>query len=264
MRIPSMWIMCLAFLSSRLMQNQGVKGRMRGVFVYSNEDKADELKTTTAAAGALVHMSDIESPSLSAADTATVYIQTGSPSTMAQRYSGVCTKEGKRCSDMSKYYSKMCADWLLWLKRLQCIGKDSLTLFYTGLPSWDWFEHVHLILILHVLKSCQLFKLQPKRWNVACFCLIILLEDIAYRIGIAKSTVTTVCHLWFEVMATRLKFLIKWAPKEIVQKSMPQIFEETYPLAWCTIDSPEIERPVGYQARAKTYSNYKNTILQSF
>ena len=31
-------------------------------------------------------------------------------------------------------------------------------------------------------------------------------------------------------MATRLKYLIKWAPKEIVQDNMPQIFKETYPI----------------------------------
>jgi len=37
-------------------------------------------------------------------------------------------------------------------------------------------------------------------------------------------------------MATRLKFLTKWAPKEIVPESMPQIFKETYPLARCIID----------------------------
>ena len=57
-------------------------------------------------------------------------------------------------------------------------------------------------------------------------------------------------------MAVRLSFLIKWAPKEIVQDNMPQI---TYPLTRCIIDCSEIfiERPASYQARAKTYSNYK-------
>ena len=60
-------------------------------------------------------------------------------------------------------------------------------------------------------------------------------------------------------MATRLKFLIKWAPKEIVQDNMPQIFKETYPLTRCIIDCSEIfiERPFAYEARDKTYSNYK-------
>jgi len=40
---------------------------------------------------------------------------------------------------------------------------------------------------------------------------------------------------------------------------MPQIFKETYRLARCIIDCTEIfiEQPVAYQARAKTYSNYK-------
>ena len=40
---------------------------------------------------------------------------------------------------------------------------------------------------------------------------------------------------------------------------MPQIFKETYPLTRCIIDCSEIfiERPFAYEARGKTYSNYK-------
>ena len=65
-------------------------------------------------------------------------------------------------------------------------------------------------------------------------------------------------------MATRLEFLIKWSPKEIVQANMPKIFKETYPLTRCIIDCSEIfiERPLSFTARSKTYSNYKkhNTV----
>ena len=45
---------------------------------------------------------------------------------------------------------------------------------------------------------------------------------------------------------------------------MPQLFKETYPSARCIIDCSEIfiERPLSFQARAQTYSNYKkhNTV----
>lgn len=46
--------------------------------------------------------------------------------------------------------------------------------------------------------------------------------------------------------------------------NMPQIFKDFYPRTRCIIDCYEIfiERPCAYQARAKTYSNYKkhNTV----
>lgn len=65
-------------------------------------------------------------------------------------------------------------------------------------------------------------------------------------------------------MAVHLKFLIKWPPREIIQSNMPQLFKETYPSARCIIDCSEIfiERPLSFQARAQTYSNYKkhNTV----
>ena len=45
---------------------------------------------------------------------------------------------------------------------------------------------------------------------------------------------------------------------------MPQIFKDLYPSCRCIIDCSEIfiERPLSFQARAQTYSNYKkhNTI----
>ena len=92
----------------------------------------------------------------------------------------------------------------------------------------------------------------------------LLIEDLAYRFGIAKSTVTNVFNTWIDVMATRLKFLVKWPTWEMAQANMPQIFKETYPSARCIIDCSEvfIERPLAFQPRAQTYSQYKkhNTI----
>ena len=90
-------------------------------------------------------------------------------------------------------------------------GNDSMTKFYTGLPSWDVFEHVYSILISHVPKKWSAnSKLQPRDELLLVLVhlrLNLLLEDIAF--GIAKSTVTTIINLWIDVMATRLKFLIK-------------------------------------------------------
>ena len=142
-------------------------------------------------------------------------------------------------------------------------GNDTMTKFYTGLPSWDVFEHVYSIVAPHVPKKWSTnSKLQPRDELLLVLMrlrLNTLIEDLAYRFGIAKSTVTTICNLWIDVMSVRLKFLIKWADKEVIDANMPKIFRETYPLTRCIIDCSEIfiERPVAYQARAKTYSNYK-------
>ena len=43
-----------------------------------------------------------------------------------------------------------------------------------------------------------------------------LLEDLDYRFDIAKSTVSHVFSTWIDVMAIRLKFLVKWPTKEMV------------------------------------------------
>lgn len=51
---------------------------------------------------------------------------------------------------------------------------------------------------------------------------------------------------------------------EHTRHNLPQIFKDLYPRTRCIIDCSEIfiERPHGFQARARTYSNYKkhNTV----
>ena len=61
-----------------------------------------------------------------------------------------------------------------------------------------------------------------------------------------------------------MKFLISWPPREIVQQNMPPLFKELFPNCRCIIDCSEIfiEIPTSFDARAKTFSNYKkhNTV----
>ena len=96
-------------------------------------------------------------------------------------------------------------------------------------------------------------------------CLDLRVQDIAYRFSIAKSTVVTIFNAWIDVMAIRLQFLIKWSPKEIIQASMPQIFNETYPLTQCITDCSEIlSNGLSFQACAKTYSENKRHNTATF
>ena len=89
-------------------------------------------------------------------------------------------------------------------------------------------------------------------------------QDMAYRFGVSLGKVTNIFHEWLEIMSMRLKFLIMWPSREIVSENMPQVLKDLYPRARCIIDCSEVftERPTSFQARAKTYSNYKkhNTV----
>ena len=92
----------------------------------------------------------------------------------------------------------------------------------------------------------------------------LMFEDLAVRFNIGQSTADDIFQKWIDVIFVRLKFLIAWPEKDIVQSNMPQIFKDTYPNTRCIIDCSEvfIERPYMYYARAQTYSNYKkhNTV----
>ena len=94
--------------------------------------------------------------------------------------------------------------------------------------------------------------------------LSLLVADLSYQFKISNSTVTTVFFQWIEVLYSRLKFLVMWPSREILQHNMPQIFKETFSSTRCRRDCFEIfiERPYSFEARAQTHSNYKkhNTV----
>ena len=231
----------------------------RHLRLQHRREKVAELEATTAAAEALLSMSEeVESLDVHTSTTASVSTQTDSPSTVEQSIKACVLAQTQSVQACPSVIGRgVQTDFHQGFGASFIEGSDPKTNFYTGLPSWDVFEQVYLILIPKKWTELQprdelLLVLMRLRLNL-------LLEDIAHRFGIAKSTVTTICNLWIDVMAVRLSFLIKWAPKEIVQDNMPQIFRATYPLTRCIIDCSEIfiERPASYQARAKTYSNYK-------
>jgi len=80
----------------------------RHVRLQQRREKASELKATTAAAETFVYMSEVESPSLSAADTANVYTQTDSPSTVAQG-NQVCAPRKVKCAQVCQSVIQRCA-----------------------------------------------------------------------------------------------------------------------------------------------------------
>ena len=145
---------------------------------------------------------------------------------------------------------------------------DKATSFNTGLPTWKLYQHVSSYLIQkYPLSRPDLAKLTPTDGLLMVLMRLRLnlrMEDLSYRFGISLTSVIEIFQKWIEVMFVHLKFLIKWPTQEIAFQNMPQIFKDLYPRTRCIIDCSEvfIERPYAYQARAKTYSNYKkhNTI----
>ena len=140
---------------------------------------------------------------------------------------------------------------------------DAMTRFYTGLPKWALFGQIFSLISPFITPSRTRLTLQDE--------LILVLvklrlnppfQDLAYRWGVSVSTITRMFHKWIDVMNDRMKFLIKWPSRDILRHNLPQAFKDTYP---CIIDCSEIfiERPTSFEARAKTYSQYKkhNTIL---
>ena len=133
-----------------------------------------------------------------------MYTQTASPTSVAQGIQ-VCAPTQARCVQACpSAIEEVCKLTFIHESKgfsaLAMQGNVSMTKFYTGLPSWDVFEHVYSILIPHVSeKYLTHSKLQPRDELFLVLVhlhLNLLLEEIAYRFGMVKSTVTTICNLW--------------------------------------------------------------------
>ena len=91
-------------------------------------------------------------------------------------------------------------------------------------------------------------------------CLSLCNEDLAYRFGIHKSTITRSFHTVLEISAVRLCHLIKWPDEETLRKTMPMSFRKFFKNCCIIIDCTEvfIEHPSDLLAHAQVWSNYKH------
>ena len=88
-------------------------------------------------------------------------------------------------------------------------------------------------------------------------------KDLAYRLGIHNSSVTRIFHKWLDAAYFQFAGLISWPDRESVRGTLSRIISYKFNNLVCIIDCTEIfvERPFGLLARARTFSNYKNTTL---
>ena len=129
------------------------------------------------------------------------------------------------------------------------IKDDSKAMFYTGL-SWDLFQHVLKFIAPHVPRERMArSNLLPEDEFLLVMMrlrLNLLLDDLAIRFSVSKTTVGTVFQKWVDTMFIRLKFLVKWPSKDVIRSNLPRLFKELYPNCRCVIDCSEIfiERPL--------------------
>ncbi len=143
-------------------------------------------------------------------------------------------------------------------------GNDKATKFYTGLTKYSIFLHLFLFLSPFVKRSRSLALDEELFLTLARLRLNLLLEDLARRYSISVGITSKIIQKWLEVMFVRLQFLITWPKREINSANMPPLFKLFYPSCRVIIDCSEvfIETPSCFDARSKTYSNYKkhNTV----
>jgi hypothetical protein len=87
--------------------------------------------------------------------------------------------------------------------------------------------------------------------------LALLGQDLGYRFGVHKSTISRVFSHVIEAMYVKLK---SWPDRDILLSTMPMDFRKHCPSCAVTIDCFEmfLDRPSTLLARAQTYSAYKH------
>ncbi len=86
-------------------------------------------------------------------------------------------------------------------------------------------------------------------------------QDLAYQLGVSKATISRIFQKWVKAMDVRLRLLILWPDQDVLQKTMPACFQESFGKTVAVIlDCFEIsiERPSNLFARACTWSSYKH------
>lgn len=91
-------------------------------------------------------------------------------------------------------------------------------------------------------------------------CVGLLEQDLAYRFGISKSTVSHILITWINFMYLQLEQIPLWPPRGLISANMPNVFKIKYPTTRVIIDATEItvEQPALPELQQLTFFNYKN------
>ena len=108
---------------------------------------------------------------------------------------------------------------------------DEKVRFCTGLPKWEILSILYMYLKPHLSSTARnsltpfqelLMALMRLRLNLSG-------QDLAYRFGVHKSTVSRIFTRVISVMYTCLRSLIYWPDRDDLQKTMPMDFRKYCP-----------------------------------
>ena len=143
------------------------------------------------------------------------------------------------------------------------LQKDELVQFYTGLPNLKVLKAVFTLIVPVIsadfnskLGQFQEFIIVLMKLRLNC-----QVQDLAYRSGVAVSTVSRIFLKWITAMYHRLKPLILWPDRDALTKTVPTCFLDSFGKRVAVIlDCFEVflERPSNLYARACTWSSYKH------
>ena len=140
------------------------------------------------------------------------------------------------------------------------LQKDELVQFYTGLPNLKVLKAVFTLIVPVIsadfnskLGQFQEFIIVLMKLRLNC-----QVQDLAYRSGVAVSTVSRIFLKWITAMYHRLKPLILWPDRDALTKTMPTCFLDSFGKRVAVIlDCFEVflERPSNLYARTCTWNH---------
>ena len=109
------------------------------------------------------------------------------------------------------------------------LSDDAKVHCYTGLPNSELllstFEFIMKSFLDEDKRSCYwqsfIIVLTKLRLNLG-------FQDLAFRLGVSKATISHQLHDALDIMATQLEWLIKWLDREELWKTMPNCFQPCY------------------------------------
>ena len=142
-------------------------------------------------------------------------------------------------------------------------GNDERVRYFTGLSSYLILMAVFNFLQAYIPRTAKnvLTEFQMLVLVLMRLRLNVPVQDLAYRFGVSKSTVSRTFLTMIHVMYMRMKSLIIWPGREELRLTMPMEFRKHFGVKVATIiDCFEvfIERPSNLLARASTWSSYKH------
>ncbi|XP_014669650.1 PREDICTED: uncharacterized protein LOC106810726 isoform X2 [Priapulus caudatus] len=142
-------------------------------------------------------------------------------------------------------------------------NNDEKTKFYTGLTNFLVLQQIMSMCggFIHSGTVNSLTKFQELLLVLIRLRLNVPFQDLGYRFGVSRSTACRIFDKWIDVLSVRLEFLIVWPDRELLRKTMPNVFKQNFgERVSVIIDCFEvfINRPSGLMPRAITWSNYKH------